>query len=48
MLTETDMPLDTVAAHVGMASRSHLHRECVKLLGMSPGAYREDNRKVGE
>lgn len=44
MLTETDMPLDTVAAHVGMASRSHLHRECVKLLGTSPGKYRRRSR----
>ena len=43
-LLEAGTPIATVAAAIGFADQSHLHRHFRRSLGMSPGAYRRQFR----
>ena len=45
LLTETDAPLDAVAAQVGLASGQRLGVLFRKETGLSPGVYRERMRR---
>jgi AraC-like DNA-binding protein len=40
----TGIPIATVAADLGFADQSHLHRRFKGAFGMTPGAWREANR----
>jgi AraC-like DNA-binding protein len=43
-LLATDMPIDAIAAEVGMFDGSHLHRAFVGEYGCTPGEFREQGR----
>jgi AraC family transcriptional regulator len=43
-LRNTDQPLSAIAAAAGYADQSHFIRECRRLLGTSPSAYRRNSR----
>jgi AraC-like DNA-binding protein len=43
-LLATDMPIDAIAAEVGMFDGSHLHRAFVSEYGCTPGQFREQGR----
>lgn len=44
-LRGTDQPLSTIAAAAGYADQSHFIRECRRLLGAAPSAYRRSSRE---
>lgn len=48
LLEETDLPIETVAARVGLSSATNLRRRFKLMLGVSPGSYRRSFREPGE
>jgi AraC family transcriptional regulator len=45
-LRSTDQPLSAIATAAGYADQSHFIRECRRMLGTSPSAYRRSTRNT--
>ena len=48
LLEETDLPIETIAARVGLSSATNLRRRFKLILGVSPGSYRRSFREPEE
>ena len=45
MLNDTDLPVKTIAARVGFASRSHFSRAFKNFSGIDPAHFRADKSR---